>query len=82
MVDYLFVIEKGLNLKVVFFFFLPSQFKFKLYNTTTTMCRRTLLAPTYGTPLQRLVFFFVTFSTASHVETCVGGHTPSPYILF
>ncbi|PIK40727.1 putative WD repeat-containing protein 66-like [Apostichopus japonicus] len=40
--------------KEQFYLTANDQFKFKLYNTTTTMCRRTLLAPTYGTPLQKM----------------------------
>lgn len=37
-----------------FFVTANDQFKFKLYNVTTKMCRKTILAPTFGAPVDRM----------------------------
>jgi WD40 repeat protein len=61
------------------------QFKFKLYNSTTKMCRKTVLAPAYRTPVQRVAMLpptkketpgeetrrYMTFITTDQIGLCI-----------
>ncbi|XP_053136142.1 cilia- and flagella-associated protein 251 isoform X2 [Hemicordylus capensis] len=38
-----------------FFFTANDQYKMKMYNVTTKLCRKTVLGPTYGTPLEKML---------------------------
>ncbi|CAF4452533.1 unnamed protein product, partial [Rotaria magnacalcarata] len=40
--------------KESFLITINNEYKYKLYNSSTKMCRKTILGPTFGSPLRKI----------------------------